>query len=111
MTSIKLLFSSIPRQTRASFTSSLKIELMLQFTQRTFRSREVVEFIEEKQVLNISEKIKHKKSHYLLAMTLRLATSYSRRGKPPTTIGAEELNFRVRYGNGCDLFAIGTRLV
>ena len=38
-----------------------------------------------------------------------LATSYSHRGKPPTTIGAEELNFRVRYGNGCDLFAIGTR--
>ena len=28
----------------------------------------------------------------------------------PTTIGAEELNFRVRYGNGCDLFAIATRL-
>ena len=38
------------------------------------------------------------------------ATSYSHRGKPPTTIGAEELNFRVRYGNGCDLFAIVTRL-
>ena len=38
-----------------------------------------------------------------------LATSYSHRGKPPTTIGAEELNFRVRYGNGCDLFAIITR--
>ncbi len=39
-----------------------------------------------------------------------LATSYSHRGNPPTTIGAEELNFRVRYGNGCDLFAIITRL-
>ena len=38
-----------------------------------------------------------------------LAASYSHRGKPPTTIGAEELNFRVRYGNGCDLFAIATR--
>src|SRR5690606_32572256 len=38
------------------------------------------------------------------------ATSYSHRGKPPTTIGAKELNFRVRYGNGCDLFAIITRL-
>jgi hypothetical protein len=36
------------------------------------------------------------------------ATSYSYRGRPPTTIGAEELNFRVRYGNGCDLFAIIT---
>ncbi len=32
-------------------------------------------------------------------------------GEPPTTIGAEKLNFRVRYGNGCDLLAIGTRLV
>ena len=37
--------------------------------------------------------------------------SYSHRGKPPTTIGAKELNFRVRYGNGCDLFAIITRLI
>ena len=39
-----------------------------------------------------------------------LATSYSHRGKPPTTIGAKELNFCVRYGNRCDLFAIITRL-
>ena len=39
------------------------------------------------------------------------AMSYSHRGKPPTTIGAKELNFRVRYGNGCDLFAIITSLV
>ena len=39
------------------------------------------------------------------------ATSYSHRGKPPTTIGAVELNFRVRYGNGCDLYAIITSLV
>lgn len=38
-----------------------------------------------------------------------LAASYSHRGRPPTTIGAEELNFRVRYGNGCDLFAIATK--
>ena len=37
------------------------------------------------------------------------AASYSHRGKPPTTIGAEKLNFRVRYGNGCDLLAIATR--
>ena len=41
---------------------------------------------------------------------LRLATSYSHRDKVPTTIGAEKLNFRVRYGNGCDLLAIVTRL-
>ncbi len=40
-----------------------------------------------------------------------LATSYSHRGKPPTTIGAKELNDRVRHGNGCDLFAIATRLI
>ena len=39
-----------------------------------------------------------------------LATSYSHRDKVPTTIGAEKLNFRVRNGNGCDLFAIITRL-
>ena len=37
--------------------------------------------------------------------------SYSRRGKPPTTIGARELNFRVRYGNGCGLSAIITSLI
>ena len=30
-------------------------------------------------------------------------------GHYPSTIGAEELNFRVRDGNGCDLFAIITR--
>ncbi len=41
---------------------------------------------------------------------LCLATSYSHRGKPPTTIGAEKLNFRVRHGNGCDLLAIAARL-
>ena len=29
--------------------------------------------------------------------------------RSPTTIGARELNFRVRYGNGCDLSAIITR--
>ena len=28
----------------------------------------------------------------------------------PTTIGAKKLNFRVRYGNGCDLPAIIARL-
>ena len=30
-------------------------------------------------------------------------------GRPPTTIGAEKLNFRVRDGNGCDLLAIIAR--
>ncbi len=38
-----------------------------------------------------------------------LATSYSRRRNPPTTISAKELNARVRHGNGCDLFAIATK--
>ena len=38
-----------------------------------------------------------------------LATSYSHKGKPLTTIGAEKLNFRVRDGNGCDLLAIIAR--
>ncbi len=49
----------------------------------------------------ISEDLKQKNT---------LAASYSHRGKPPTTIGAEELNFRVRHGNGCDLFAIATSI-
>jgi hypothetical protein len=31
-------------------------------------------------------------------------------GEPPTIIGAGELNFRVRHGNGCDLSAFVTRL-
>src|SRR5690606_28918548 len=38
------------------------------------------------------------------------ATSYSHRGRPPTTISAKELNCRVRDGNGCGLFAIITGL-
>ena len=53
----------------------------------------------------------HKKTAEYSAVCVCLATSYSHRGKPPTTIGAKELNFRVRYGNGCDLFAIITRLI
>jgi hypothetical protein len=46
----------------------------------------------------------------LILQFYSLATSYSHRGNAPTTIGAEELNFRVRNGNGCGLFAIITRL-
>ena len=46
----------------------------------------------------------------LLRNNPSLATSYSHRGNTPTTIGAEKLNFRVRYGNGCDLLAIAARL-
>ena len=51
-----------------------------------------------------------KKNHLSVILFWCLATSYSHRGKPPTTIGAKELNFRVRHGNGCDLFAIITKL-
>ena len=46
---------------------------------------------------------------FCITFYCNLAMSYSHRRKPPTTIGAEELNFRVRHGNGCDLFAIITR--
>ena len=46
----------------------------------------------------------------LILQHISEATSYSHRGNPPTTIGAKELNFRVRHGNGCDLFAIVTSL-
>ena len=38
-----------------------------------------------------------------------LAMTYSSTPRGDSTIGAEELNFRVRYGNGWDLFAIVTR--
>ena len=30
--------------------------------------------------------------------------------RPCSTIGAKELNFRVRDGNGCDLLAIATEI-
>ena len=53
--------------------------------------------------------IKQKKTSRMADLLNGLAASYSHRGKPPTTIGAEELNCRVRNGNGCDLFAIATK--
>ena len=40
----------------------------------------------------------------------RMATSYSHKGKPLTTIGAKKLNFCVRHGNRCVLLAIATTL-
>ena len=61
--------------------------------------------------MEILLKIKKATTDFISNDFLSLAMSYSHRGKPPTTIGAKELNFRVRYGNGCDLFAIITRLV
>ena len=39
-----------------------------------------------------------------------MATSYPRRGRPPTTLGAKKLNFCVRHGNRCILLAIATTL-
>ena len=54
--------------------------------------------------------LEKQKNHWIISGSLCEATSYSHRGKPPTTIGARELNFRVRYGNGCDLSAIITSL-
>ncbi len=66
-------------------------------------------------ILNTHNKLFQIKNPYALYKRLIrgfihcLATSYSHRDKVPTTIGAKELNFRVRYGNGCDLFAIATR--
>ena len=41
--------------------------------------------------------------------TFCLAMSYSHKGKPLTTIGAEKLNFRVRDEIGCVLLAIITK--
>ena len=40
-----------------------------------------------------------------------MATSYPRRGRPPTTLGAKKLNFCVRHGNRCILLAIATTLM
>ena len=40
-----------------------------------------------------------------------LATCYSPGAFRPSTIAAEELNDRVRNGNGCDLLAIITRQI
>jgi hypothetical protein len=63
-----------------------------------------------KSLENLFKIFQHKKKKMdFIHLPHCLATSYSYRGRPPTTIGAEELNFRVRYGNGCDLFAIITR--
>ena len=43
-------------------------------------------------------------------LAFRIATSYPRRGRPPTTLGAKKLNFCVRHGNRCILLAIATTL-
>lgn len=52
---------------------------------------------------------KRQKYNFCLSV-FRLATSYSHRDKVPTTISAEKLNLRVRYGNACNLLVIVTRL-
>ena len=54
---------------------------------------------------------KHKKEQRLVAVPFRAWQCPTLTGtRVPTTIGAEKLNFRVRYGNGCDLLAIAARL-
>ena len=56
-------------------------------------------------------------SHALLPTELcriiiiSMATSYSHKGKPFTTIGAKKLNFCVRHGNRCILLAIIATLI
>ncbi len=54
-------------------------------------------------------------SHALLPTELcrnntSVATSYSHKGQPLTTIGAKKLNFCVRHGYRCILLAIATTL-
>ena len=45
-----------------------------------------------------------------LLFTICVATSYSHKGQPLTTIGAKKLNFCVRHGYRCILLAIATTL-
>ncbi len=77
------------------------------FSERLFYHNTVGVIMQEKVFSNSLEGIKKDRK---VNFCLRLATSYSHRGNAPTTIGAEKLNFRVRYGNGCDLLAIVARL-
>ena len=46
--------------------------------------------------------------HRWATLEHNVATCYSPRGSPPSTIAAQELNFCVRNGNRCILFAIIT---
>src|SRR5678815_3221696 len=45
-----------------------------------------------------------------LQIYLSAQRAYLAGGRPPTTSAAEELNFRVRDGNGCGLLAMVTRI-
>ncbi len=60
-----------------------------------------------------SQLIKKKPGANMKVLDSGLSRDFRRRptlphSLPCSTIGAEELNFRVRDGNGCDLFAIAT---
>ena len=55
---------------------------------------------------NNTKKPAHQLNWFLIARQRPTLTGT----RVPTTIGAEELNFRVRNGNGCGLFAIITGL-
>ena len=88
------------------FTRS-KLELIRLFSERLLYHN-TIGVIKQQKVFSIfSNGIKKDRKDISV---FRLATSYSHRDKVPTTIGAEKLNFRVRYGNGCDLLAIAARL-
>ena len=56
-----------------------------------------------------SKKIANKKTANGSLFSKSLSSHVLLSQAKPITIGAEELNFRVRHGNGCDLFAIVTR--
>ena len=58
-------------------------------------------------------KSKTRNHHFLIVSDSGLIRDFRRRptlplSLPSSTIGAKELNFRVRDGNGCGLFAITT---
>ena len=79
----------------------------MSFSERLFHHNTIGVILQEKY---FSISLKGIKKDRKSISVFRLATSYSHRDKVPTTIGAEKLNFRVRYGNGCDLLAIAARL-
>ncbi len=80
-------------------------------SQYLFIRKNIVHQFLKKQALLLNKIFLYKKEDsFRCPLCFCLAASCSHRGKPPTTIGAEELNGRVRDGNGCDLFAVATRL-
>ncbi len=58
--------------------------------------------------LHLFNKTKRPRQFFVLVFLFARQRPTLAGGVPPTTIGAGELNFRVRDGNGCDLSAIVT---